>query len=1713
MRNTTDQKIRRLLLILCTVMGFTLTATAQPFNNEWIRYSNTYYKFKVGKDSVYQISKSTLQQAGLDAIPVEQFRLYRNGVEVPLYTSVPSGVLPANGFIEFLGKANDGEADRPLYRIAREQHVTDHSLHSDTSVYFLTVEPTATNKRYTNVNNDIAGNTLAPEPYFLYKTGNHFREQMNTGFAADVRSEYIHSSAYDRGEFWSTWDINERTTRREIITNLKAVTSGPNAIINFGAFGKTIRTRRIRLSLNNTLLQDTAMNYFDDLVSTVSFPAGNLASGTANIDFTNVQPPPTPSDNYTDRMVLSFYDLIYPREFDFNNSRRFYFELEARTNGYFLEIRNFNFGGVAPVLYDMQTLERYTGDIALAGVVRFALKGSASPRKMFLVSQQTPAVPINSLTRKVFTDYSQTDKQGDYLIISNPKLYSGTGGNNPVEAYRQYRSSAQGGQHSAKVYDINDLTDQFAFGIKGHPSSVRNFIQYARNRFSVPVSYVLLIGKGVTYTDFKYVTDWSIPTYTEQEQLENLNLVPTFGYPGSDNMLSSTVTTSVIPTVGIGRISAVSATEVENYLEKLKEYEQAQQSSPNTLAGKLWMKNILQVTGASDAITAIPLCQTMTNLKQLAEDTLIGGSVYLTCKSFDGQGNEQSAGQVIRNKFEEGVSLLTYFGHSSASTLEFSIENPEAYNNTGKYPVFSVNGCYAGDFFRYNTQRFNELQTLTEKFVLTKQKGSIAFLASTHFGITSYLSVYLNAFYNRMGKTDYGMSIGKINNDALSDMNIAFGQFDFLARTHAEQIAIHGDPALVMNFQPNPDYVIEESLVQIEPSFISVADQNFNVKLRYYNMGRSTNDSVHLEVKRTRPDGTSVIVYSQKRPPFRYVDSISFILPIVATTDKGENKISVVIDGIGQIVEVEEGNNTVTKSCFIYEDGATPIFPYNYAIVSNPAQVFYASTADPFNKTRQYVLEMDTTAFFNSNLKKSVTITAPGGILEFNPQMSFLDSTVYYWRTAQVPEQGSPYLWSKSTFLFRNTQQEGFNQSHFYQHTVSSTNRIILDSATRQWNFTSRSNDLFIRQATYPTASGEQADFTINPNDEGPTGAGCVYDELIFHVLDKNTFKLWDNDFTGATGLYESYRAVCGGGRQHNFEYLMSTREWRKKAMDFLDIIPDGSYVVVRNNGNPNFEGNTYPDIWRGDTAAFGSNNSLYHRLLQQGFGDIDSFNRARAWVFVYRKNSSNTFTPVSKFTADAYDKLAFGVFCPTPQNNGTITSPAFGPARQWKELRWDGRSLEQPANDVANIAIIGVRNDGTEQVLREVGITEKKVDISDINAATYPRVKLSMDNRDSLQLTPFQLDYWRLIYEPVPEGALAPNLFFTTKDTVDLGEIVNFGIAFKNVSKVAFDSLRVKVILTDKNNVPHEIPQSLLKPIVSGDTVVFRYAIDTKTYPGSNTLFVDFNPDNHQPEQYHFNNFLFRNLYVRYDDKNPLLDVTFDGAHILSGDIVSARPMIQIKLKDESKFLLLKDTSLIRVRVKFPDGSIRAYRYDNDTVRFTPAVNTADNTATIDFSPSFLQTYREDGIDNYELSVTGRDASDNPAGKIEYNINFLVINKPMISNLLNYPNPFTTSTAFVFTITGSEIPNNFKIQILTVTGKVVREITGDELGPLRIGRNITDFKWDGTDQFGQRLANGVYLYRVITTLHGKKMDKFKADGDNTDKFFNRGYGKMYLMR
>ena len=103
------------------------------------------------------------------------FNFFRNGVEVPVYTSVSSGPLSSNDYIEFWGQMNDGKADKPLYRNPAYQHTTKWSLQSDTAVYFLTLNPSGGSTfHYNTITNDTTSNILPVSPTFMYTTGTYF---------------------------------------------------------------------------------------------------------------------------------------------------------------------------------------------------------------------------------------------------------------------------------------------------------------------------------------------------------------------------------------------------------------------------------------------------------------------------------------------------------------------------------------------------------------------------------------------------------------------------------------------------------------------------------------------------------------------------------------------------------------------------------------------------------------------------------------------------------------------------------------------------------------------------------------------------------------------------------------------------------------------------------------------------------------------------------------------------------------------------------------------------------------------------------------------------------------------------------------------------------------------------------------------------------------------------------------------------------------------------------------------------------------------------------------------------------------------------------------------------------------------------------------------------------------------------------------------------
>lgn len=1688
--------MRKLIIIfLISISGVSF---AQSYPNSWIDYSKVYYKFKVGQTGLYRISQATLNSMGLGNVPAEQFQLWRNGAEVRLYTSVPTGPLGVSDYIEFWGLMNDGKIDNRLYRNPDYQLSDQYSLETDTAAFFLTVNSTGNNLRFINTANNTVGNVLPAEPYFVYTTSVYFKNQINPGYGLPL-GEYVYSASYDVGEGWTSYDIGPCCPLNYLFDSIYMYTgpSAPASSFYFSATGNALNTRNINVKIYNTVIDNEPMDNYSYLKKTISnLPSSDFPSP----DHVLVTIGSTSSQS-TDRMDVAQMSLTYARKFNFNNRSNFYFELPSTATGNYLLIDNFNFGSTNPVLLDMTSGNRYIGDItSVPGKVAFVLPPSAATTRQFeLISEDASKINyVTSITQRSFVNYSLSSNQGNYLIISNPVLYNdGTGVNN-VDLYRAYRSSAAGGGYDAKIYDIDQLIDQFAYGIKVHPLAIKDFIQFAVNTFTPKPQYVFIIGKGIVYSD--YVLNQNSP-YDDQ-----LDLVPTFGSPGSDILLSSPYG-STVPSVPIGRLSAVSGTEVGYYLKKMKEYETAEASTVETEANKLWTKKIIHVIGGKDSSESELFTFYMNQYKNIIVDTLYGADVETFAKSTN-TAVELISGQRIEDLFNSGINMLSYFGHSSANTLEFNLSDPTVYQNQGKYPFFNVSGCIAGNNYIFDPSRIisNNL-SVSEKFVLADERGSIGFFASSHLGVPPYLYAYDVELYNQIGVTNYGKPIGDDIRNVISNLGGANPSLDFLTRINMEELNLNGDPALTVNPHSKPDYVIEDPDVVVNPAFISISQNSFALQAKAYNIGKAINDSIIFEVKRTYPNGTTDVIYRNKIPGIRYADSINITIPIIATRDKGLNKIFVTIDADNNVDELSENNNTIEKDVYIYEDEATPTYPSNFAIINVANQKLFASTANPFSAPKNYVMEIDTTMLFNSPLKVSRTVNAPGGILQFDPGINYLDSTVYYWRVSLVPASGNPgdYHWNNSSFIYIANSSPGFNQSHYYQHLYSDTMNINLDSA-RQWVYNAVTNVITDRDGVFPSAASQGVDFILDINGATIAQSVCGVSGIIFTVLDPISLKPWLNTM-GPTGLYGS-QPVCGSERIANFQFNILNQATRDSAAKFLDLIPDNFIVIARNISGTSYSSNTYASDWLADSTAFGSGNTLYDKLRSQGFVLIDSFDRPRAFIFMYQKNNP-AFGPDFIFSQGTTDKILLSHHFLNPDTIGYITSPKFGPATAWKDMHWRGNSLESNSPDNPQVQIIGIDSVGNATTLYNLDKTMQDVDISSVSASRYPYMQLKMRNADSIKLTPYQLSYWRLNYTPVPEGALAPAVYLTSKDTLEQGEILHFGIAFKNISPTAFDSVKVKVTVIDNNNVTHVISIPRQKPLVSGDTITLKFDIDTKNYPGHNTLFVDFNPDNDQPEQYLFNNFLYKNFYVIPDKFNPLLDVTFDGVHILNRDIVSAKPHITVKLTDESKYLTLSDTSLMKVQVQFPDGSMRTYNFDNDTLKFTPASSTSgNNVATIDFTPSFAG---DDG--DYVLIISGKDVVGNTAGNLNYQVDFRIFSKPMISNLMNYPNPFTTSTAFVFTVTGTDVPQNIRIEILTITGKIVREITKDELGPLHIGRNITDFRWDGTDMYGQKVANGVYLYRVLTNLNGKSLDKFTDSGDNTDKYFTKGYGKMYLMR
>lgn len=1702
--------MKKLLLIVCLFTAY-LMPKAQPYGNEWIDYTQpNYYKINVTQDGVYRIPFNVLNSVfqNLGSVPVANMVLYHNGQQVPMYISSAPNNMGAGSYIEFYGRKNIGDVDSVLYKDGAMQPHIYTSLYTDASVYYLGVRIGGTHLRYAETPNNL-NNLPAKEEYFMNTTRLAHTGRYYEGKYYTVNStEEVYKSTFEDGEsfvhssFFGTVSNSNPPQQTQVTFTLPTpgvYTAGPQAKLYSVYVNNSDELHNVTIDLNNANVLMQSFDGFKLNKFTYNFAASQLnpAGNTVRYSATGGNISQSKKQN-----AICLTEIQYPRNFDLDTNR-FYFQIAASPNRKYLEVTNFNDDGQIPYLYDITNgmVIRSTQPVG-SSTLRFALPASTTDREIFLMSGGLGSyfdVAQNQISSVTFIDYSI--KPADFLIIYHPSLNS----NGEVDAYNSYRNQ----KYQSGMYNIEQLYEQFAYGVRKSPLAIRNFIRYAVDNWSMKPSHVLLMGKGREYNVMR-----------NNNTNTNQCLIPTFGYPGSDHLLAATRNSDTMR-VAIGRIAAGYGFQVTDYLNKVKDYESEQQvyTADQAIEPKIWQKQVLHFSGGTTTQEQSRFKNYNQRYERTVKNVKWGANVTAFSRNSAAGPIDNSLSQIISGKINEGVSWITFFGHSATGAFDFSIDEPENYTNKGKYPIILSNGCFSGLIHDRDSG-------YSERFVLKPDKGSIAFIATSSLSVETGLTAFSDSLYREFSFENYDTTLGESIRAALSEVYTLHSDKPNIMMV-AYEMTLHGDPGIKPNQYPLPDYAIDATSLSFNPTTITPGIDSFEARLIITNLGKAIKDSINVSITRRVFDQANnnnpvTSVYLQRVKAPHYQDTVTFKLPTkIGTLGYGENQFLAYVEEGNFIVEMAEQNNggqLIPISIYIQSDDVVPIYPYEFAIVPKQGVTLKASTINPFAPARNYKFQIDTSEKFNSTnaaFHWEGTVYQSGGVLHATPALTYKDSTVYYWRVAK---DSSTLEWRYSSFVYLANEYPGWNQSHVYQYLKDNFIQMSVDSNDRIFRFPPTTNEIkvttglssAVQQGAPVSASNLGWDYN-NINMHRYRMGSCGFNNgLTFAVIDNVTGLPWSSRNSSPA---DNYGDKFGNHHcpppatavlQYGFDFTTQGNHpalgitWSQAIKNFVDSIPNGAYVLVYSQNNINY--------------------ANWDATLIDALESIGMTTTITDGHFIFFNQKGNTNYPSTTTTTLTNGPLVESITFQGTWTQGSFTSPLIGPAYEWGSVHWNSTAVENPTEDKNIVDIIGVNTAGIDTVL--ISTTQPNNFIQTISAAQYPYIRLRLRTEDDALRTPTQLKYWRVLYKKAPEAAMNPAAHFVFTDSLSLGGNLNLEIGLENVTDMDMDSMLTHFRVRDAalTTYNYDIRYDSLRAL---DILHLKLnqVITGTNYNGLNKIFIEANPNDDQLEQFHFNNYAEVNFKTIGDNVNPLLDVTFDGQRIFNGDIVSSKPVIMVTLKDENPYLALDDTSLVNVYLKYPnDAAPRRLNYDNIMMKFYPAdsnnLTSKNNKAQIELTP----TLEIDG--KYELIVKDRDRSGNNSSSTtnrfesnifyDYKISFEVINKPMVTNVLNYPNPFTTATKFIFTITGSEVPDYMKIQIMTIKGTVVKEITSDELGPMHIGRNISEYTWNGRDEFGDLLANGVYFYRVVTRLDDKQMDHLSQ---GYDKYFKKGFGKLVIIR
>jgi hypothetical protein len=723
------------------------------------------YKILVVEDGIYRLNKNWLEAQGVDVstFDLSEVRIYNLGQEIAIYVYDENGddLFDPEDYIYFYGGAVE----------------ESYAKYTTENVYWLTLEGGAgVPKRMAAIDGKPVGVDV-PLTHSFTVHHEEDRKYWAKAPGGDALDRYFFDP-YLYGE-----DIAYPGAGDPVSFDFTLPGVADQGTLKIMMAGIWAPSHQVAVSVNGTPLG--TYTWSDIAFYQATIEDVDLVDGMNTVSLQCL--------TGVDSIAVDWFEVTYPRRFEASGDLLTF----RHETGYRFQVSEFS--GDTLLAFDITSpvdVERVINfdTIDTGGPGPYTLDfepptGSGERTYLVLTADQllTPAAIIED----AYGDLADPATGADYILITHRDVGWDVSGD-PYPWLSDLTTFRQAQGLRVKVIDVEDILDEFSYGIET-PEALLDFFTYAYTNWTPPApQYVILVGDSTRNPKnnpdpslgLDTVTTY-IPTY--------LTFTEHMGETATDEWFVRVSGDDAISDLYLGRLPAKSAEEAEDMVNKILAYE----ANLNT---KSWEKNVLLLADDQrdgpeyeyEAIFEIMNDDVAALLQAAMNDPTKG---YL---------NDYFDADVLKAEtiaqINSGTFMVNYSGHSSIQRLAnhkvtyeniFNTSDVDLLTNSGMYPLFVGMGCLSGHFVYPEDWNY---PSLAEALLRAEDKGAAAAFMSTGLTTTEGQHILDTALVDAI----FNQDVRVLGQAVSSAKQILMANGGSLYEEVYETFLLFGDPAMTL---------------------------------------------------------------------------------------------------------------------------------------------------------------------------------------------------------------------------------------------------------------------------------------------------------------------------------------------------------------------------------------------------------------------------------------------------------------------------------------------------------------------------------------------------------------------------------------------------------------------------------------------------------------------------------------------------------------------------------------------------------------------------------------------------------------------------------------------------------------------------------------------------------------------------------------------------